>query len=329
MPEPRGVTSAEELQAAVADGAPAIEVAGTIEGTPRIVLGPGVGLRGGRLEFGSRGVLLTRDNTVEDFEVVVPDHEVAIYADTTQTDWGTSTLRRVTTIGQVAIIAAGAVRAGHVAIDELTVRAADVRGRFDRPRRFGVEAMRGALTVWNRQSDSAVEITAEITDVAVRSEETPVRGSGVFVGGHGTDDGKAAGGTLKVTTLTTGAIHTDGGQGTPDLISGGVFVISGAIVDSVVNKGPVTTSGRNDRVLDNWGDVGTWTAEQLITSRGPSGIGFARCMSPLSQTTRDPRSGTTATTGPDPRARCARAHQTCRSRSRTRLRESTTSRAAP
>jgi hypothetical protein len=276
MPESRVVSTAEQLQAAIADGVQAIEVSGTIEGTPRVVLAPGVSLRGGRLEFGSKGVLLTRDNTVEGIEVVVPEHEVAIYADTTQPDWGTLTLRDVSTVGQVAIIASDAVRSGHVVIDGLTVQAADVRGRVDRPRGFGVEAMQGGLTVWNRQADPAVEITAEITNVAAGSDQTPVRGSGIFVGGHGTDDGKASGGTLKVTSLTTGEIYTDGGiaEGTPDLISGGVFVISGAIVESVTNQGPVTTLGQNDMVLDNWGDVQTWTAEQPVTSRGPSGIGF-------------------------------------------------------
>lgn len=94
--------------------------------------------------------------------------------------------------------------------------------------------------------------------------------------GHGTDDGKAAGGTLRVTTLSTGEIHTDGGiaEGAPDLISGGVFVISGAFVQTVTNQGTVTTHGQNDMVLDNWGDVQTWTALQPITSHGPSGIGF-------------------------------------------------------
>ena len=136
--------------------------------------------------------------------------------------------------------------------------------------------MQGGLTVWNRQADASVEITAEITNVAVGSEKTPVRGSGVFVGGHGTDDGKAFGGTLRVTKLTTGEIHTDGGiaDGTPDLISGGVFVISGAIVESVTNDGSVTTLGQNDMVLDNWGEVQTWTAHKPITSYGPSAIGF-------------------------------------------------------
>ena len=159
----------------------------------------------------------------------------------------------MTTVGQVAIIALDAVRSGYVAIDGLTVRAADLRGRVDRPRGFGVEAMQGGLTVWNRHVDSSVEITAEITKVSAGSEQTPVRGSGVFVGGHGTDGGKASGVTLKVTILTTGEIHTDGGiaEGTPDLISGGVFVISGAIVENVTNLGPVTTLGQNDMVLDN------------------------------------------------------------------------------
>jgi hypothetical protein len=185
-------------------------------------------------------------------------------------------LRGVTTVGQVAIIALDAVRSGHVAIDGLMVQAADLRGRVDRPRGFGVEAMQGGLTVWNRQADASVQITAEIKNVAAGSARTPVRGSGVFVGGHGTDDGKASGGTLKVTTLTTGEIHTDGGisEGTADLISGGVFVISGAIVENVTNHGSVTTLGQNDMVLDNWGNVQTWTAHQPITSRGPSGIGF-------------------------------------------------------
>ena len=62
-------------------------------------------------------------------------------------------------------------------------------------------------------------------------------------------------GTVHVSTLRTGEIHTDGGvpAGTPDPISGGVFVISGAVVDQVASTGPVTTYGQNDMVLDNWG----------------------------------------------------------------------------
>ncbi|HEY2529698.1 MAG TPA: hypothetical protein VGJ20_17425 [Xanthobacteraceae bacterium] len=36
----------------------------------------------------------------------------------------------------------------------------------------------------------------------------------------------------------------------------------------------MTTYGANDMVLDNWGTVDRWTAEEKTTSHGPSGIGF-------------------------------------------------------
>ena len=76
--------------------------------------------------------------------------------------------------------------------------------------------------------------------------------------------------------LETDAVFSDGGiaPGTPDRISGGVFTVYGAFVDCVCNRGPVTTYGANDMVLDNWGTVDVWIAEDKITSHGPSGIGF-------------------------------------------------------
>jgi hypothetical protein len=119
-------------------------------------------------------------------------------------------------------------------------------------------------------------LTAELLDISLGTATTPIRGSGVFVGGHGDWDGTPDGGTVRVSLLRTGEIHTDGGipPGTPDLISGGVFVISGAIVAQVLNTSPVTTNGQNDMVLDNWGQVATWTATAPITSHGASGIGF-------------------------------------------------------
>lgn len=58
------------------------------------------------------------------------------------------------------------------------------------------------------------------------------------------------------------------------MISGGVFVVTGATVDVVENLGPVTTFGQNDMVLDNWGVVSEWSVRDRVVSRGPSGIGF-------------------------------------------------------
>lgn len=270
------VATAQQMMDAAASGAAEIVVQGTLSGMPMLTLRPGVTLRGGTLRFGAKGLRLTRDNVLDGVTVLTADDEAAILNDTSVTDLGTLTLRHVRTTGQVMLLAADAVRVGHVQVDGLHVERADVRGRVDRPHGFGVEALQGAFTLWNRQPDPDVVLTAELLDIAVGSAAAPARGSGVFVGGHGDWDGHADGGTVRVSTLRTGAIYTDGRipAGTPDLISGGVFVISGAVVQQVVNAGPVTTDGQNDMVLDNWGDVTNWTATAPVTSHGPSGIGF-------------------------------------------------------
>jgi hypothetical protein len=273
---PTVARSASELLQAVQAGDSEIEVQGTLSGMPMITLGPGVRLRGGILKFGAKGVRLTSDNELDGVTVLTADDEVAILNDTGVANFGTLTLRNVRTTGQVLLLAAGSVRSGYVQVEGLQIDSADVRGRVDRPRGFGVEALQGAFTLWNRQPDAGVVITAELLDIGVGTADTPVRGSGVFVGGHGNWDGIADGGAVHVSTLRTGEIHTDGGipAGTPDLISAAVFVISGAVVREVENPAPVTTYGPNDMVLDNWGAVTNWTATAPVTSHGPSGIGF-------------------------------------------------------
>lgn len=134
-----------------------------------------------------------------------------------------------------------------------------------------MEVIPGAFTLWNQQDDPTVTITADITGLSAGRAGAPVRGSGIFISGAGD-----TGGRLIANRLETGAVYSDGGivPGTADRISGGVFVVSGAFVDSVHNCGPVTTYGANDMVLDNWGVVDRWTAEEKITSHGASGIGF-------------------------------------------------------
>lgn len=113
-----------------------------------------------------------------------------------------------------------------------------------------------------------------------------MRGSGVYVFGGDyipTDADLSAapaptqaGGKIEVAILSTGEIHADGGiaAGTPNLITGGVFLGSGAHAAKVENLGPVTTYGINDMVLDNWGSCDHWLAKQNITSFNTSGIGF-------------------------------------------------------
>ena len=169
------------------------------------------------------------------------------------------------------LIAQDRVRRGHVEAHDIHIIAADARGFDERPAGFGVEVVPGVFTLWNRQADPAVTITADLTGLTVGLAGAPVHGGGVFVAGAGD-----AGGRLLITRLETGEVHSDGGipPGTANRISGGVFTVSGAVVDQVRNRGPVTTYGPNDMVLDNWGVVDRWIAEAKVTSHGPSGIGF-------------------------------------------------------
>lgn len=265
-----------QLNEALSSGAKEVEISGTLKGMPSVTLPPGVALRGGELVFGAKGLRLTRDNSIENVTVRTSAHELAIYNDPTVADVGTLRLTNVTSYGQVFLSAEGSIRAGRIEADGVHVAEADTRGRADRPTGFGVEALQGAFTLWNMQPDAAVALTARLENISAGSAETPVRGGGVFVGGHGDKAGKADGGTVAVELLSTGDVFSDGGiaPGTPDLISGGVFIISGANAAEVVNLGTTTTYGQNDMVLDNWGAVANWTAKAKVTSHGPSGIGF-------------------------------------------------------
>jgi hypothetical protein len=89
------------------------------------------------------------------------------------------------------------------------------------------------------QLDKNAVLTADLASIAVGRFESPVLGSGVFVGGTGN------GGHLDVQRLEARAIYVDGRipPGTPDQITGGVFVVSGAYVYKVTNRGPVVTYG--------------------------------------------------------------------------------------
>lgn len=270
------VTNAQELTEALASGKTDISIQGTISGIPSITLPEGVSLSGGKLEFLAKGIRLTKNNTLSDITVTTSVHEVAIYNATDLVDAGTLALNNVTTVGQIYLVAQDELMSVRVEASNVHVAEADVRGRVEQPHGYGVDVLQGGLTLWNRQPHKESTFTATLDGISVGMPNTPVRGSGVFVAGYGDRDGKPAGGLFTADLIRTGLIHTDGGiaPGTPDKISGGVFVVSAAEVDTVENVGDVTTRGQNDMVLDNWGQVNHWRAKANIMSTGPSGIGF-------------------------------------------------------
>lgn len=270
------VSTVAQLSAAISSGAREIVVEGTVAGSPSITLPQGTTLRGGELAFLAKGVRLTRNNTLQDITITTTPYEVAVYNDTSVEDAGTLSFRNVTTVGQVYVVADAETTHVRVEADGLHVREADVRGRVEQPHGYGVDVLQGGVTFWNRQKDPSSSFTATLKDVSVGTDDTPVRGSGVFVAGHGDREGKRSGGAFEADLIETGRIVTDGGiaAGTPDKISGGVFVSSGATVGKVVNASEVTTHGQNDMVLDNWGYVQEWVSTAEVKSTGPSGIGF-------------------------------------------------------
>ena len=274
----RQVTSASELLAAAADATVAeIVVQSSLTGLPVFRLSPGQTLRGATssvvLHFatGGDGLQLSSNNLVDSLELQTDVDRRALFNDTKVENLGRLVLRNLRTIGTIRLLANDKVRGGHVEAENVDIASADARGYTERPKGYGVEVIPGAFVLWNQQADRSVTVTAELTGLTAGRAGAPVRGSGVFVSGAG-----ESGGCLIVSRLETGAVYSDGGiaPGTPDRITGGVFVVSGAFVDRVINRGPVTTYGPNDMVLDNWGKVGDWTAEDKITSFGPSGIGF-------------------------------------------------------
>jgi hypothetical protein len=272
------ISAAAELLAATADpSVREIVVAADVAGLPTFRLSPGQTLSGAspktglRFATGQDGLQLSIDNQVEGLELITEPDRRAIYNDTTVPQLGRLVLRNLRTTGVVQLLARDQVRSGHVEAENLDIVAADAQGYGDRPKGYGVEVIPGAFSLSNQHEDRAVTVTADLTGLSAGRAGSPVRGSGIFVAGGGD-----SGGRLVLRRLETGAVYSDGGiaPGTPDRITGGVFVVSGAFVDSVRNRGPVTTYGPNDMVLDNWGVVGRWIADDKITSYGPSGIGF-------------------------------------------------------
>jgi len=253
-----------------------IKVSGHLKDVPSVRLSPGQSLSGGAgatISFadGADGIQLSSDNRIEGLALNTAPDRRAIYNDTGVASLGRIELRDLTTTGRVQILARDKVRSGHVGVEGLDIVAADARAETERPHGYGVYVLHGAFTLWNMQPDDDVTLTADLVGLSAGRDGAPVRGSGIFVSGAGD-----TGGRLNVGRLETDAVYSDGGiaPGTPDQITGGVFTVYGARVKVVRNRGPVTTYGVNDMVLDNWGTVDLWIAEDKITSRGPSGIGF-------------------------------------------------------
>jgi hypothetical protein len=270
-------TGAELLRAASEAEVRDITVAADLGEVPSFRLSPGQRLKAisrmaiFRFAAGEDGLQLSTDYNVDGIELQTDADRRALFNNTNVEELGRLELRQLRIKGVMQLLARDRVRSGHVTAENLDIVAVDARGFAQRPQGYGVEVIPGAFTLWNQQRDAAVVITADLANLTAGRAGAPVRGSGILVSGVGDE-----GGRLVASRIETGAVYSDAGiaPGTPDRISGGVFVVHGAFVDRMRNHGPVTTYGANDMVLDNWGKMDRWNADGKVTSYGPSGIGF-------------------------------------------------------
>lgn len=285
------VRDASGLQHAVADKARTIEVAGAITGLGSLELQPGTALHGtdegASLEFqsGETGLQLTAHNEVSGLRIKTDADQVAVGLAGTAPDLGTLNLTGLNISGRLHLESAHATSAT-LNLRDVRVAAADARGASNLPAGFGVKVLAGGITVYNRSADTRSRWRMTASNLSGGSKDAPLLGSGVFIFGGATppedaESGSApsptvAGGMIELVSLTTDEIHSNGMivKGTPDRITGGVFIGCGVEAFEVVNRGPVTTYGVNDMVLDNWGYVRLWVAESPVSSFGDSGIGF-------------------------------------------------------
>lgn len=275
--EARTVSTPSELIAAVRDEAiDRIVISGQLTDLPTLRLSPGQTLIGSerratvRFANASDGIQLSANNKIQNLQLITDSDKRVVFNDTAVRDFGLLELRDLTLIGVVWLLATNQVRAGRVEA-HIDLVSSDARPCQIGPKSYGVEVVSGAFTVWNQQLDPSITITADLTDISAGRPNAPVRGSGILLSGGGDQ-----GGRLLVRRLETGAVYSDAGiaPGTADRISGGVFAAYGAFVDIVHTIGPVSTSGPNDMVLDNWGIVDRWISDDKVTSYGPSAIGF-------------------------------------------------------
>ncbi|AMR27631.1 hypothetical protein A0257_11345 [Hymenobacter psoromatis] len=265
------------MHALAANQPQTLELQGSLLCPYALTLPPGYALVGASKERCSLsfsngdGLGLTANNRVQDLALMVSPTCRAIYSLTGWADMGTMTLTNLTVTGQVSLMMRLGTTQLTVLADKVDVVACDARRYSEQPQKYGVNVLQGAFTVYNFNSDAQSLLTATLTAISVGRLQAPVLGSGVFVSGFGD-----AGGQVKLTSLTTGPVYTNGllPFGTADVITAGVFIVFGVQADAVASAAEVVTYGVNDMVLDNWGHVTRWLAAGPLTSYGPSGIGF-------------------------------------------------------
>jgi hypothetical protein len=284
------VTSVEQLYQALKNNDVHILIQGELDELSTFKLSSGgviKGSNGAKLKFrsGQPGISLCANTRLESICIETDIPITAVTLADEEEDLGEIHIHDVTTVGRFHLEAASALKA-HIHLSNIHVEQADARMAAHRPMGFGVEVLLGAITIYNFSKNPESQWTLKAENLSCGSKDMPVRGSGIYLfGGNyipinadlsSAPAPIAAGGQLQVELLSTGPVYSDGGisAGVANMITGGIFLGSGAHAKKILNKAKVVTYGINDMVLDNWGTCEQWLAQADIVSYNTSGIGF-------------------------------------------------------
>lgn len=271
------VTSFEQLKLALSNQTPMICVEGSIPCHHSLMLPAGTQLLGNAdklcmLSFSNGdGVGVSQDNVIKDLSIVCPTQNRAIYNTSSEANLGKFELENLTLSGQCSFIFRSGVKHANLTINNLDIIASDARHYPEQAQKYNVNALQGALTIFNTCSDNDSLIELDLRGITIGRAKAPVLGSGIFISGFG-----ATGGQVKLNYLATNEVFSHGmiPFGIANLITAGIFISYGVDATKIEHHGSVTTYGVNDMVLDTWGTVGEWICYANVVSYGPSGVGF-------------------------------------------------------
>jgi hypothetical protein len=280
MSETKTVQNFTELIVALDNRAKVITVERSMLCNHSFILPAGTTLKGKQQENGElpllsfdqgEGIGVTASNTVADLNIQAPADKRAIFCAATGDNLGHFQFTNLQITGQFSFIVRRGFKQAQLTLDTVEIVASDSRRYLEQPQKYGVNALQGALTIYNFSSDEDSRIVVSAKNIAVGRKNAPVVGSGIFIAGFGDKGGKTI-----LEKLHTKTVYSNGKIpfGVADIITAGVFILNGTHAKEIIHDGEVVTYGVNDMVLDTWGEVDTWTANAPVISYGPSGVGF-------------------------------------------------------
>ncbi|MDO5569986.1 MAG: hypothetical protein Q4F97_00785 [Bacteroidales bacterium] len=220
---------------------------------------------------GSNGFCLTKGNELKNLKINVDPDKKAIYQDSSVEKMSTHHLSRINVTGQISFIVSDNIKKGKIEASFIHVNYASTEHLTDRPNRYGVDMMQGAMTVWNKTEELNSEIEVDITHFSCGSETKPINGSGLLICGV-----EEKFGTIRSDIISCGNIYTSGeiGEGVSDKVAAGIVVGYEVVVKNLTNYGKIYCYGANEMGLYNWGTVERWSVTDRIETHGVNSCGF-------------------------------------------------------